>query len=133
MSQWSNLQRKAKTVESKLQRNIDSYTLIIQKLNEEFSPQYDEEHGEHGSLLNNNNDTYSKNELLMKEIEVDLLDLLECINNMKDYNNSNTNSNSNLNGISSGSNSRMNDELIKRYNEIYFDFNNEYKSLSVSI
>jgi len=37
---------------------------------------------------------------------------------MKDYNSNNM--------------SAMNEELIKRYHEIYYDFNTEYKNISVS-
>lgn len=128
MSQWSNLQRSAKDVEANLQINIDRFSSIVQKANEDYTSSYGYDE-EHGSLLNSENE-----ERLIKQIEVGLLELMECIQHMKEYNNNNNNSNShsNLNGISSGSNSRMNDELIKRYNEIYFDFNNEFKSLSVS-
>jgi hypothetical protein len=36
---------------------------------------------------------------------------------MKDYNSNNS--------------SQMNEELIKRYHEIYYDFNTEYKNISV--
>ncbi len=128
MSQWSILQRRAKGIEGRLQSRIDQYSSIAQKLNSNYL--YDEERG---SLLSGGEASE-----LSKEIEMDLNDLNECITAMKDYNLnlSSHPSSGSLNGANAnngtGTSVRMNDELIKRYHEIYYDFNSEYKNVSVS-
>lgn len=138
--QWSTLQRRAKAVESRLQvRNtysffsvnltkseqtrIDEYSALAQKLNADFL--CDEEN----PLIENRED-----ESLAKSIEIDLnevccilwiygmiifVQLASCISSMKEE--------------SVTSSSRMNEELIKRYHEIYCDFNNEFKTIAVRL
>lgn len=108
MSQWETLHYKAKALESGLERKVQSYSAIAQKINANFL--CDEE-----NPLIESNDEQS----LASEIERDLSELYDCIQKMRQFN------------LASLSNQQ--EVLIKRYYEIHFDFSNEFRNTSATV
>eukprot|EP01039_Chlorochromonas_danica_P005109 gene5109-5615_t len=107
-SSWDSLHRQAKSLESRLEKKVQSYSSIAQRINANFL--YDEE-----NPLVESNDEQS----LAVEIEHDLAELYECIQKMRQ--------------VSGGSLTSQQEVLIKRYYEIHFDYSTEFKNTSATV
>jgi len=110
ISQWSSLQKKAKTLESRLETKIQRYSSMAQKINADFL--CDEEN----PLLESRDE-----QELSSDIERDLNELADCINNMRS-----------CPSTSSSAPVNHQESLIKRYHEIHFDYSAEFRNTSVS-
>ena len=108
MAQFDTLNRKAKNLESRLEKKIQSYSTCAQKINADFL--CDEEN----PLMENNEE-----QVLSVEIERELAELNDCIQNMRQCN--------------SGKLTSHQEVLIKRYHEIHFDYNTEFKNTSATV
>ena len=107
-SQWNTLKQRAKTLESRLETKIQKYSSAAQKIDAEFL--CDEEN----PLIKN-----SEERELSSEIERDLGDLADCITNMRN--------------CSLGSSATHQEVLIKRYDELHFDYSGEFRTISVCV
>ena len=105
-SQWNTLKQRAKTLEARLETKIQKYSSAAQKIDAEFL--CDEEN----PLMKN-----SEERELSSEIERDLSDLADCITSMRN--------------CSLGSSASHQEVLIKRYDELHFDYSGEFKTISV--
>ena len=106
-----SLHRKAKGLEASLEVKIQSFSYLSQKMNETVFL-CDEEN----ALL------FKKDEEnLMGEIDRLLVELLDCINSMKEYDEGGSNFGTHK------------DSLIKRYDEIYFDYMGEFQNTSTAL
>ncbi len=109
--QWNSFHNRAKTLESRLESNIQKYSSIAQRINADFS--YDEE----DPLIDN-----KEEQELASDIERDLGELSDCINSMRNS----------LTSSSAVPNQHQ-DALVKRYNEIHFDYSTEFRNIMVII
>lgn len=107
-SSWDALHYKAKTLEARLEKKVQNYSTIAQKINANFL--CDEEN----PLIESDDE-----QLLGSEIERDLSELYDCIQNMRQSN-----------GTSLTSHQEV---LIKRYYEIHFDYSTEFKNTSATV
>ena len=107
---WNIYHNKAKNLELRLESKLQKYTSLAQKINADFLC-YEE-----SPLLDSN----EENELA-SDIERDLNELSECIKSMQTCSTSTS-----LTG-------NHQDILIKRYQEILFDFNSEFKNTSATV
>lgn len=110
-AQWSELHRRAKALEARLETKIQRYASLAQKINADFL--CDEEN----PLLEN-----KEEQELGTDIERDLSELSECIDAMRHCNQS-----------SSHSLAHNQDVLIKRYQEIHFDYSSEFKTTLAAV
>lgn len=101
--------KKAKTLESRLENKIQRYSTLAQKINADLL--CDEEN----PLIESTDE-----QELSGDIERDLNDLADCITNMR-----NCSSTSTL--VS------HQEVLIKRYHEIHFDYNAEFRNTSTAV
>lgn len=108
MANWDSLHYKAKTLEARLERKVQNYSSIAQKINANFL--CDEE-----NPLMESVDEQS----LSSEIERDLNELYDCIQSMR--------------SCTMGSQSHHQEVLIKRYYEIHFDYSTEFKNTSATV
>jgi hypothetical protein len=108
MSGWDNLQRAAKKLESRLETKVQRYSTLAQKINADFL--CDEEN----PMIDG-----KEEQALASDIERDLQELLDCINKMRGI-------------VSTASNSHQ-EVLIKRYQEIHFDYSSEFKNTSSTV
>lgn len=107
---WDTLYRRAKLLESRLETKVQRYSSLAQRINADFL--CDEEGGH---ALENREE-----QDLAVEIDRDLQELTECINNMR-------------NCSSSSVSSSHREGLIKRYQEIHFDYSTEFKHTSSTV
>mmetsp|Transcript_14734 Transcript_14734/g.24432 ORF Transcript_14734/g.24432 Transcript_14734/m.24432 type:complete len:235 (+) Transcript_14734:74-778(+) len=107
-SSWDALHHKAKTLEARLEKKVQNYSTVAQKINANFL--CDEE-----NPLIGNEDEQS----IASEIERDLAELYDCIQHMRSCN--------------GGSLSNHQEVLIKRYYEIHFDYSTEFKNTSATV
>lgn len=105
---WDPLHFKAKSLEARLEKKVQSYSTVAQKINANFL--CDEEN----PLIENDDE-----QQLASEIERDLAELYDCIQNMRQCN--------------GGSLSNHQEVLIKRYYEIHFDYSTEFKNTSATV
>lgn len=111
-AQWSELHRRAKALEARLEGKVQRYASLAQKINADFL--CDEEN----PLLENREE-----QELANDIERDLNELSECIDGMR-----------HCSGRPSGVMSEHHqDVLIKRYQEIHFDYSSEFKNTSTAV
>lgn len=108
--QWNNLHRRAKVLEARLETKVQKYSSLAQRINADFL--CDEEN----PLLES-----KEEQELGSDIESDLNELAECINSMRECNSSTPNP------------AHHQDVLIKRYQEIHFDYNAEFKNTSAAV
>mmetsp|Transcript_13394 Transcript_13394/g.18349 ORF Transcript_13394/g.18349 Transcript_13394/m.18349 type:complete len:202 (-) Transcript_13394:311-916(-) len=108
-NQWDSLHSKAKSLESRLEKKVHTYSTIAQRINADFL--CDEEN----PLIENHDE-----QVLASEIERDLADLFECIQGMR-------------NASGGGSLSNHQEVLLKRYHEIHFDYSTEFKNTSSTV
>jgi hypothetical protein len=101
-----HLLKRCKLLEGSLEGNLERYRLLSQKVNADW---YDD-------LENGDDET----EELSHEIERLLVEMLDCINNMKVQEEATT----------SRSSSHQTQSLIKRYDDIYFDYKSDFKMIS---
>ena len=101
-----SLHRRAKGLEASLEVKIQSLSILSHKINADFWA--DEE----SAMTRTDEDKVSK------EIERLLIDLNECISSMKE---------------SEDSVGSLQDNLIKRYDEIYFDYKTEFQNASAAL
>lgn len=106
-SNWESLHSKAKTLEARLEKKVQNYSAIAQKINADFL--CDEEN----PLIESNDE-----QILASEIERDLAELYDCIQGMRQTNGSMTN---------------HQEVLVKRYHEIHFDYSTEFKNTSSTV
>ena len=107
MTSWDPLVRQAKYLESKLESEVLNYSSLAQKLNT-WDHSYDRERPYDGG----------RDEIdLSIQIDRNLNDLSDCIQKMKLCHS--------LNSHQEG--------LIKRYNDINFEYRQEYKNISQTI
>lgn len=109
MSQWNTLHKKAKLLESRLETKIQKYSSLAQKINADFL--CDEEN----PLVESNDE-----QELSSDIERDLNELSDCITSMR-----------NCSSSASSTPANHQEVLIKRYNEIHFDYSAEFRNTSV--
>ena len=104
---WDSLNRQAKRVESRLDIIVQSYTLVSQSISNDRN---DEESGV--------SETDKERDLAI-EIDYSLKELQDCVSKMKSY-------------VASehSSSSGQKDGLVKRFAEIYYDYNNEFRNAS---
>lgn len=107
-SEWDHLHYKAKQLEARLEKKVQSYSTIAQKINANFL--CDEEN----PLIENDDE-----QVLASEIERDLAELYDCIQSMRQCNGSSL--------------SNHQEVLIKRYYEIHFDYSTEFKNTSATV
>lgn len=108
MSQtWNTLHSKAKVLESRLEAKVQKYSTLAQRINADFL--CDEEN----PLLES-----KEEQELASDIEEDLNELSFIINGMRDC---------------SPSPVHHQEVLIKRYQEIHFDYNTEFKNTSNAV
>ena len=108
MSQFNSLHNRAKQLEARLEVKIQKYSSIAQQINADIL--CDEER----PLVEGHEE-----QDLASEIERDLTELSDCINSMRACT-------ANI----SGSHQNV---LIKRYQEIHFDYNSEFKNTSSTV
>lgn len=111
LSSLESLHRRAKGLEASLEVKIQSFSVLAQKMNADFL--CDEE----SATM-----TRTDEDRMAKEIDRLLIELNECISSMKEYEESVPNF--------GGSHK---DNLIKRYDEIYFDYKTEFQSTSTAL
>lgn len=103
---WDSLHSRAKLLEARLEKKVQNYSSIAQRINADFL--CDEE-----NPLIEDNDEQS----LAHEIESDLAELNECIQNMRRQ-------------IHLTNHQEV---IVKRYNEIHFDYSTEFKNTSSTV
>ena len=110
ISSLESLHRKAKGLEASIEVKIQSFSMMAQKMNADF-------------LCDEENALLSKREEEIAASEIDrlLVDLFDCINSMKEYDESVPNLGNHKNS------------LIKRYDEIYFDYKGEFQNISTAL
>eukprot|EP00602_Paraphysomonas_sp_CaronLab_P000515 CAMPEP_0185019638 /NCGR_PEP_ID=MMETSP1103-20130426/2256_1 /TAXON_ID=36769 /ORGANISM="Paraphysomonas bandaiensis, Strain Caron Lab Isolate" /LENGTH=223 /DNA_ID=CAMNT_0027550065 /DNA_START=38 /DNA_END=706 /DNA_ORIENTATION=- len=111
MAQWGELHRTAKSLESRLETKIQRYASLAQKISADFL--CDEEN----PLLEN-----KEEQELSSDIENDLNELSNCIDGMR-----------HCNQLTSSSLAHHQDMLIKRYQEIHFDYSAEFKATLTAV
>lgn len=109
-SSLESLHRKAKGLEASLEVKIQTFSTMSQKMNADF-------------LCDEENALLSKREEDGAAAEIDrlLVELLDCINGMKEFDES----------VPNFGNHK--DSLIKRYDEIYFDYKGEFQNISTAL
>ena len=110
LNSLESLHRRAKGLEASLEVKIQSLSILSHKINADFWA--DEE----SAMTRTDEDKVSK------EIERLLIDLNECISSMKESEDSVPNLGS-----------QHKDNLIKRYDEIYFDYKTEFQNASTAL
>eukprot|EP00603_Paraphysomonas_imperforata_P005188 CAMPEP_0114427732 /NCGR_PEP_ID=MMETSP0103-20121206/8522_1 /TAXON_ID=37642 ORGANISM="Paraphysomonas imperforata, Strain PA2" /NCGR_SAMPLE_ID=MMETSP0103 /ASSEMBLY_ACC=CAM_ASM_000201 /LENGTH=228 /DNA_ID=CAMNT_0001596847 /DNA_START=83 /DNA_END=766 /DNA_ORIENTATION=+ len=115
-AQWSELHRRAKALEARLEGKVQKYASLAQKINADFL--CDEEN----PLLENREE-----QELGNDIERDLHELAECIDGMRHC------TRSSVGGADGGMSEHRQDVLIKRYQEIHFDYSTEFKNTSTAV
>ncbi|KAJ1404030.1 hypothetical protein B484DRAFT_404929 [Ochromonadaceae sp. CCMP2298] len=107
-SAWDSLHSKAKSLEARLEKKVQNYSTIAQKINANFL--CDEEN----PLIESEDE-----QIVASEIERDLAELYDCIQHMRSCN--------------GGSLTNHQEVMIKRYYEIHFDYSTEFKNTSATV
>eukprot|EP01041_Mallomonas_annulata_P004096 gene4096-8144_t len=110
MAQWNTLHRRAKVLEARLEAKVQKYSSLAQRINADFL--CDEEN----PLMES-----KEEQELASDIDHDLNELSDCIVCMRENNASSTNP------------AHHQEVLIKRYQEIHFDYNAEFKNTSAAV
>jgi len=103
---WDGLYRKARSLEGQLEKKIQAYSSLSQRINANFL--CDEEN----PLMEGDEE-----QSLSTDIERDLSELYDCIQRMKQGN-----------GVPL---SNQQETWVKRYYEIHFDYSSEFRNTSV--
>ena len=110
LNSLESLHRRAKGLEASLEVKIQSLSILSQKINADFF--FDEEIAT----------VPTDEEKVSKEIDRLLIELNECIKSMKEYEETVPNLGT-----------QHKDNLIKRYDEIYFDYKTEFQNSSTAL
>ena len=105
-SQWDTYHARAKLLEARLEKKVQNYSSIAQRINADFL--CDEEN----PLIED-----SDEQMLAGEIERDLTELNDCIQGMRQQHHL----------------TNHQEVMVKRYHEIHFDYSTEFKSTSSTV